>query len=70
MKIGITRKRASSTARQALEPRVQLWRSMFWYAPYPFGVANIPARDLIDFDEAVISALDAVRKFGKAFLTI
>lgn len=69
MKVGLSRKRASSTARQALQPRVQVWRTMFWNQPEPFGIANTPASDIIDFDEAVVSTFDAVRTQGKAFLT-
>jgi hypothetical protein len=38
MNVGLSRKSASSTARQALQPRVKIWCSIFWHVPEPFGM--------------------------------
>ena len=66
--LGLSRKRASKTARQANSPRVQNWRYNFWHLPLPFGIANVAVEDLIDIDEAVVTADDAKRGYGKGFL--
>ena len=52
--LGLSRKVASTTARQALDPRNILKRRQFWNFAYPFGVANLHIDDFIDLDEAGI----------------
>ena len=66
--LGLSRKRASKTARQALSNRIQNWRYNYWHLPLPFGIADVAARDMIDVDEAVVTADDAKRGYGKSFL--
>ena len=66
--IGLSRKRAAKTARQANTPRVQNWRHNYWNCPLPLGIANVRACDMIDMDEAVVTANEATRKYGKGFL--
>jgi hypothetical protein len=62
----ITRKRASTTANQALEPINVLRRSMFWNCNYPHGIADIAADDMIDIDEfGVTKEGNANRRIGK-----
>ena len=63
----LSRKRASKTARQALAPRIRNWRWNYWNAPFPYGIADIAARDMIDIDEAVVTADDGARRYGKSF---
>ena len=50
-RLGISRKRGSTTAYQALLPRNLAKRWVYWHSNYPAGVANIPKSDWIDFDE-------------------
>ena len=66
--IGLSRKRAAKTARQALSTRIQNWRYNYWHLPLPFGIADVAARDMIDIDEAVVTAEDAKRGYGKSFM--
>jgi len=66
--LGLSRLRTSSTARQAFLPRNLTWRQRYWNMPYPYGIANIWARDMIDLDEAVVGLLNANRSYGKAFV--
>ena len=64
-RVGISRKRGSTTAYQALLPRNVARRWAYWNLPYPFGIADIPKDDWIDFDEAAIFVETANRKIGK-----
>jgi hypothetical protein len=66
--LGISRKRSSTTARQAGTPRVQRWRSVYWHHNYPFGIADIRAEDMIDLDEAGLGLETAKRGYAKARL--
>ena len=67
-RIGLTRKKGSTTAFQALLPANKEKRWMFWNLPYPFGIADIRRRDMIDLDEGGIELSDAERNFGKAYI--
>lgn len=64
-RIGISRKKASTDAQQASQPRYLLQRQCFWHLPYPFGIADISCELMIDLDEAKIIIEHANRKFGK-----
>ena len=66
--LGLSRKRSSKTARQALSHRIRNWRYNYWHLPLPYGVANVDARDMIDIDEAVVTADDSARHYGKSFM--
>ena len=65
--LGLSRKRASKTARQALARRVLVWRYNYWHCPLPLGIANVAARDMIDIDESVVNTDQAARGYGKSF---
>ena len=67
-RIGLTRKRGSTTAYQALLPVNKQKRWMFWNLPYPYGIADIRRQDLIDLDECGIELSTADRKIGKAYV--
>ena len=56
------------TAFQALLPVNRAKRWIHWNMPYPFGIANIKMRDMIDLDEAGIELSTADRKKGKAYV--
>ena len=43
-------------------------RDIYWNSNYPAGIADIPARDMIDIDEAGIFLETVARKIGKAFI--
>ena len=53
-RIGLSRKKSSTLAAQASEPRYVLQRQCFWHLPYPFGIADISSEEMIDMDEAKI----------------
>ena len=67
-RLGLSRKRASTTARQALDPRNVLKRQIFWTFPYPFGITDIHIDDYIDLDEAGVFVETATRKWGKCVI--
>jgi hypothetical protein len=64
--LGLTRKAASTTARQAETPVNLVKYDMFWTMPFPYGVAGTPRARLLDSDEAAFSLDKANRRFGKA----
>ena len=67
-RLGLTRKRASTTAYQALTPFNQARRHNFWHLPHPAGIFGTPRARLIDIDEAGIGLeQDVGRKHGKSF---
>lgn len=66
--LSLTRKQGSTTAYQAFLPINLLKRWMFWNLPYPFGIADIRRRDMIDFDECGFEESTADRTYGKAVL--
>ena len=61
----ITKKRASTTAFQAMAPVNIQRRHNFWNLPYPFGSVGIHPNDMIDVDEAGIYPNETNRKHGK-----
>ena len=64
-RLGLSAKRASTTAYQALLPRNITKRWIYWNCNYPAGIADIPKDDWIDYDEAAIFVETANRKSGK-----
>ena len=66
--IGLTRKCGSTTAYQALLPRNIRKRWCYWNLPYPFGIADIERKDLIDMDECGVELATANTNIGKAFI--
>ena len=69
-RLGLSNKKGSTTAYQALLPRVLNHRWAYWHLPYPFGIADIPKDDWIDLDEAGIFVETANRTSGKAYLRV
>jgi len=69
-RIGLSKKRASTTAMQASLPINVQRRWSFWNLPYPFGIANIRTEDMIDIDEAAVFAESANRGEGKCHITL
>jgi transposase len=67
-RLGLSRKAASTTARQANHPRNLQKRWQFWNMNYPYGIADIAREDLIDLDEAGIFLETCNRGFGKCFI--
>ena len=66
--IRLTRKRRSTTAYQAFLPVNLQKRWMFWNMPYPYGIADIKRKDMIDFDECGIELSTAERDIGKTYI--
>lgn len=66
--IGLTRKKGSTTAYQALLPVNKRKRWVFWNLPYPFGIADIRRQDMIDLDECGVEVQSADRHWGKAYV--
>ena len=64
--LNLTRKRGSTTSFQAYDPFNLQWRDNYWNMPYPYGMADIKARDIIDIDEAGLELRSANRRHGKA----
>ena len=42
------------------------WRDNYWDLPYPYGMANIKDRDIIDNDEAGLVLLSSNLRHGKS----
>ncbi len=68
-RIGLSRKRSSTTAMQAALPINQQKRWSYWNLNYPFGIADIRTVDIIDLDEAAVFAETANRGHGKSHLS-
>ena len=64
--IGLTRKKGSTTAYQALLPVNKHKRWAYWNLPYPYGIADIRRQDIIDLDECGVEVQSADRNIGKA----
>lgn len=64
--LGMSRKRGSTTARQANHPRNLQWRRNYWTLPYPFGMVGIRRDDIIDLDECGVFVESCNRNHGKA----
>jgi len=67
-RIGLTTKKGSTTAYQALLPINKQKRWMYWNLPFPHGIADIFREDLIDLDECGVELSSADRKFGKSYV--
>jgi len=64
--LNLTRKRGSTMSFQAYDRFNLQWRDNYWNMPYPYGMADIKARDIIDIDEAGMELISANRRHGKA----
>ena len=64
--LNLTRKRGSTTAFQAYDPFNLQWRDNYWNMPYPYGMSNIKARDIIDIDEAGLELESSNRRHVKS----
>ena len=64
-RLGLTRKKGSTTAFQAYLPINVLKRQNYFNMNYPVGIANINPRDVIDVDECGIQLETQNRSFGK-----
>jgi len=67
-RMGLTTKRGSTTAYQALLPINRQKRWIYWNMPYPFGIANIRRRDIFDLDECGVFVETASRGIGKSYI--
>ena len=67
-RLGLSRKRGSTTAYQALLPINLIRRDLFWNRNYPIGRADINSEDMIDLDEAGIFLETCNRKHGKGYI--
>ena len=67
-RVGLTRKRGSTTAYQAYLPRNIRKRWCYWNLPYPLGIADIRRQDMIDLDECGVELSTAERGIGKAYI--
>ena len=66
--IGLTRKKGSTTAYQALLPRNLIRRYQYWNYAFPIGIADINRSQIIDLDECgVFVETTASRRYGKAY---
>jgi len=65
-RLGLSRKRGSTTARQANHPRNLQWRYNYWTLPYPFGMVGIRRDDIINLDECGVFVESCNRNHGKA----
>jgi len=66
-RLGLTRKRGSTTAYQALLPKNLLLRFNYFNLPYPQGVADIEARLQVDLDECGWEVSVANRTCGLSY---
>ena len=67
-RLGMSRKKGSTTAFQARCPVNIALQSAFWLMLYPYGIADVPADTMIDIDEAGVSLETANRGYGKAHI--
>ena len=66
--IGLSKKKGSTTAYQALYPRNLRKRYQYWHYAFPIGIADIPRSQIIDLDECeVFVETTANRKYGKSY---
>ena len=67
--IGLSRKRGSTTAYQAMYAVNLRKRWNYWNMAYPVGIADIPRRNVIDLDECgVFVETTANRTYGKSYI--
>ena len=64
--IHLTTKRSSTTAYRALLPVNVMRRDQYFNLPYPFGIADMNAEDMIDVDEAAIELTGINPNRGKS----
>ena len=69
-RIGLSKKRGSTTAYQAFFPQNLDRRWEYWNLPYPVGVSNVPRRRMIDLDECGLHIKSANRGTGKAYVGV
>jgi hypothetical protein len=67
--LGISRKRASTTAYQANLPINLAKRHAFWTMPYPNGIFGTSLSRIINFDEAAIFLETTNRGYGKCYIS-
>jgi hypothetical protein len=66
--LGLSWKRASTTAYQASLPINLAKRDAFWNQPYPFGINGTSRSTIINFDEAAIFIETTNRGYGKCYI--
>jgi hypothetical protein len=66
--LGLSRKKAATTAYQASLPINLAERHSFWNDPYPYGIFGTSRSTIIDFDEAAIFVETTNRGFGKCYI--
>ncbi|KAJ1421712.1 hypothetical protein B484DRAFT_332588 [Ochromonadaceae sp. CCMP2298] len=69
-RLGLTRKKMSVTAFQALTPHNLARRRLYWTAPAPVGIAGVPVANLIDMDEFAIHFSCVNRAHGKSVVGV
>ena len=69
-RLGLSSKRGSTTAYQALLACNLVRRWVYWNLDYPAEICNIPKQDWIDLDEAGIFVETANRSSGKAVIGV
>ena len=67
-RLHLTKKKSSTTAYQALQPANVLWRDMYWNMIYPYGMANVDPRFVIDIDESSGSVDGSNRTSGTCLI--
>jgi hypothetical protein len=67
-KAGLTRKRGSTTARQANLPHNIDKQDHFINEPYPYGIHDTPRTTVIDYDQAAIFIETTDRGYGKCVI--
>ena len=65
-KIGMTRKKTSTTAYKAFTPKNQYLHECFWRFDFPAGVRNVRREELCDADEMALVLGDADQNYGHA----
>jgi hypothetical protein len=69
-RLGLTKKKCSLTAFQALTPHNLARRRLYWTAPPPVGIAGVPLASLVDMDECAIHLNCANRTHGKSVIGV
>jgi hypothetical protein len=66
--LGLSRKKAATTAYQASLPVNIAKRHSFWNDPYPYGINGTSRATIIDWDEAGIFIESTNHNWGKCYL--
>ena len=69
-RIGLSKKKASTTAYQAFLPQNIQRRWQYWNLPIPIGVADARRHRVIDLDECGLYIASANRNSGKAYVGV